>query len=556
MSTSAMDAEGNIALAYTTASETLKVSLRYTGRFDGDALGQMTLDETTIIDGNGVRTNTNRYGDYAHMTLDPDNFTFWSTADYFQSNNYWATRIASFRVFGPFADDVGVSAINEPVNGILTNSETVEVSIRNYSLDPVSNVPVQLRVDGDLIASETFNGTINPNQAVTYQFSQSVDLSNPGQTYVIEAKTNLSGDGYEANNNFIREVKHLLSDDVGIYEVVSPQTDQNLGSESITVKVKNYGADDQSGFDIQYILDSGSPIIQSFDNTIGSEEVLSFTFDVSGDFSEIGTHTLEVTTSLASDQLTDNDEITVVVENLLCLPESNCTVGHGFDVFEIAGINNDSECNDEGYSNFTDLIANLEPDSTNSLTVTSNYGNQYIKVWIDFNDDFQLTADEVVVDNYHFAAGQGSGNFTESFDLVVPSGATLGEHLMRARASGVGVISDDACQDIGFGETEDYTAMIGSLGVEDYEINNSKMIITSLENNQFEAILTTEYDGELFLALYNSLGQRVGFSKRVPREGNTFKLTIDMSNMSQGVYFVRMGGQATTAYKTGRIIVK
>jgi hypothetical protein len=26
--------------------------------------------------------------------------------------------------------------------------------------------------------------------------------------------------------------------------------------------------------------------------------------------------------------------------------------------------------------------------------------------------------------------------------------------------------------------------------------------------------------------------------------------------MSQGVYFVRMGGQATTAYKTGRIIVK
>ena len=82
------------------------------------------------------------------------------------------------------------------------------------------------------------------------------------------------------------------------------------------------------------------------------------------------------------------------------------------------------------------------------------------------------------------------------------------------------------------------------------------MIITSLENNQFEAILTTEYDGELFLALYNSLGQIVGFSKRVPREGNTFKLTIDMSNMSQGVYFVRMGGQATTAYKTGRIIVK
>ncbi len=556
MSTSAMDAEGNIALAYTTASENLKVSLRYTGRFDGDPLGQMTLDETVIFNGNGVRTNNNRYGDYAHMTLDPDNFTFWSTADYFQSNNYWATRIASFRVFGPFADDVGVSALNEPLNGILTNSETVEISIRNYSLDPVSNIPVELRVDGDLIASENFNGTINPNEAVNYEFSQTVDLSNQGQTYVIEAKTNFSGDGYEPNDNFVKEVKHLLSNDVGVYDLVSPQSGQNLANESITVKLKNYGAASQSGFDVQYILDSGSPVIQSFDGTIGSEEVISFTFDVEGDFSEIIAHSLNITTLLSGDQLTDNDEISVVVENLLCLPESNCTVGHGFDVFEIAGINNDSDCNEEGYSNFTNLIANLEPGSTNSLTVTSNYGNQYIKVWIDFNDDFQLTADEVVVDNYHFAAGEGSGNFTETFDLVVPAGAIVGEHLMRARTSGVGVISDDSCQEISFGETEDYTANIGSLGVEDYEINNSEMIITTLGDKQFDAILNTEFDGELFLALYNSLGQRVGFSKRVPRQGNTYKITIDMSNMSQGVYFVRMGGQNTTAYKTGRIIVK
>ena len=556
MSTSAMDAEGNIALAYTTASENLKVSLRYTGRFDGDPLGQMTLDETVIFNGNGVRTNNNRYGDYAHMTLDPDNFTFWSTADYFQSNNYWATRIASFRVFGPFADDVGVSALNEPLNGILTNSETVEISIRNYSLDPVSNIPVELRVDGDLIASENFNGTINPNEAVNYEFSQTVDLSNQGQTYVIEAKTNFSGDGYEPNDNFVKEVKHLLSNDVGVYDLVSPQSGQNLANESITVKLKNYGAASQSGFDVQYILDSGSPVIQSFEGTIGSEEVISFTFDVEGDFSEIIAHSLNITTLLSGDQLTDNDEISVVVENLLCLPESNCTVGHGFDVFEIAGINNDSDCNEEGYSNFTNLIANLEPGSTNSLTVTSNYGNQYIKVWIDFNDDSQLTADELVVDNYHFAAGEGSGNFTETFDLVVPAGAIVGEHLMRARTSGVGVISDDSCQEISFGETEDYTANIGSLGVEDYEINNSEMIITTLGDKQFDAILNTEFDGELFLALYNSLGQRVGFSKRVPRQGNTYKITIDMSNMSQGVYFVRMGGQNTTAYKTGRIIVK
>ncbi|MCF6308751.1 MAG: T9SS type A sorting domain-containing protein [Flavobacteriaceae bacterium] len=68
--------------------------------------------------------------------------------------------------------------------------------------------------------------------------------------------------------------------------------------------------------------------------------------------------------------------------------------------------------------------------------------------------------------------------------------------------------------------------------------------------------MTTEFDGGVFLAIYNVLGQEVGFNKRVPRTGNAYKLNIDISNMSEGVYFIRMGGQGTTSFKTGRIIVK
>lgn len=557
MSSANMDALGNIAMAYTTASENLKVSLRYTGRFDGDPLGQMTLAETTIIDGNGVRTNTNRYGDYAHMTMDPDNFTFWYTADYFSSNNFWASRIASFRLFGPFADDVGVNDIVSPANGELTNSETVEISIRNYSPDPITSIPVELRVDGNLVASETYTGNIAPNGGTdTYQFSQTVDLSTVGQTYSIEAKTNLSGDGYVPNDDFTKEVKHLFANDVGVIEVASPQTGPNLGDETITVKVKNFGVDTQSGFDVEYTLDSGSTVSQEFTGTIGSEEVMSFTFSDTGDFSEVGDHTLTVKTALSNDQSADNNSVTVTIENLLCLPSGNCTVGHGFTEFEVGGINNASVCNNNGYSDFTNLIANLEPGSTNGLTVTSDYGSQYMSVWIDFNDDSQFTSDELVVDNYEFAAGQNSGTVTETMDLVIPAGAAVGEHIMRAKASGTGPVPSDACEDLLFGETEDYTANIGSLGVNDYEINNSELYITSSGNNQFEASLKTSFDGGVFLAVYNTLGQRVGFNKRVPNFDGTYKLNIDMSKMSAGIYYVRMGGQSTTAYKTGKLIVK
>ena len=557
MSSAAIDAEGNIAMAYTTASTSLPVSLRYTGRFDGDPLGQMTVAEAIIINGPGVRTNLNRYGDYAHMTMDPDNFTFWYTADYFSSNNFWRSRVASFRLFGPFPVDVGVVAITAPENGVLSNSETVEVSIRNFGSDPVSNVPVELRVDGSLVATETYTGTIQSNQIVSFQLAQTVDLSTAGQSYAIEAKTSKSGDGYHPNNGYTKDVMHLFNKDVGVSFIVSPQTGSDLGNETVTIKVENYGAQTASGFDVQYSLDGGTPVTQTFGGSIAYGEYENFSFSQTVDLSDVGSYNLSAKTILSGDQVPANDEISVVVDNLICQPNSNCTVGHGFRLFEVGGINNASGCEENGYGNFTNQIANLAPGSTNSLTISSDYGNQYMTVWIDFNDDMIFTADEAVIDNYLFAAGQGSGTFTETIDLIIPGGANTGEHVMRARASGTGTIDNtDACAEIAFGETEDYTANVDILGVDDFIISDSTLVVTTLPNNRFEVTFKSEYENGVFLGIFNVLGQEVGLVKRMPHTDNVYKTTIDMSSMASGVYLVRVGGQTTTTYKTARIIVK
>lgn len=554
MSSSAMDAAGNIALAYTTGSTSLAVSLRYTGRFNGDPLGQMTVAETTIIDGPGVRTNTNRYGDYSHMTMDPDNFTFWYTADYFSSNNNWRTQIAAFSLSGGFADDMGISDIVTPTNGILTNAETVTVSIRNFGTDSQSNIPVELRVDGGLVASETYNGTIAGNDVFDYTFTQTVDLSTPGQTYSIEAKTVLVGDEFASNDAFTKEVTHLSGDDVGAIEITAPVSGSGLGDESITVTLKNFGASTQSSFDVQYVLDNGTPVVETFTGPIVSEEEVSFTFAQTVDLSALGVYTIVVTTLLAGDEDTTNDSVTVDVENLLCQPEADCSVGDGFQLFSIAEINNASAC--EGYGDFTNLIANLAPGSTNSLTITTGYGDQNVTVWIDFNDDSEFTNDEVVVPNFVIAPGQAAGTHTETVDLIIPANAAIGEHRMRAKSNWQAPVPADACEETQYGETEDYTANVGELGVYDYEISNSELLISSSDNNQFEVVMKTEFDGSVFLAIYNMLGQEVGFNKRVPRINNSYKLNVDMSNMSSGVYVIRMGGHGTTSYKTGRIIVK
>ena len=553
MGSAAMDAAGNIGLAFNIASATLPAGIRYTGRYDGDALGEMTIAETTIVDGVGVQTTTNRFGDYSHLTMDPNNFTFWHTAEYFSANNQWRTQVASFSLSSGFAQDVGVNNIINPMNGILTTTETVEVSIRNYGLDPQSDIPLELFVDGNLVATETFSGTILSNEVENYIFSQTLDLSTAGQTYTIEVKSNLTGDEFESNDPYIKEVTHLLANDVGAQEITAPETGSGLGLETISVTIKNYGADEQSNFDVSYNVNGGDPVIETFAGPIGSEEIASYSFTEQADFSELGIYDVVVKTSLSGDGNETNDETSIQVENVLCQPQANCSFGDGLQLFNVGEINNPSAC--EGYGDFTDQVAYLDENSTYSLTVTTGYGDQHVKVWIDFNDDYNFTSDEVVVPEFIIAPGAAEGSYTETVELVVPEGAPMGMHRMRAKTNWQAEVPNDACEETQYGETEDYSANIGALGVLDMEITNSELIITSQDNNQFEVTLNTEYDGKVYVAIYNMLGQQLGF-KLAQNDGGIYRMNLNLSSAAAGVYVVKVGGQNTTTYKTGRVIVK
>ena len=96
MSSPAMDQSQNIALAYNVSSSTQYPSLRYTGRLVDDPLGTMTQTESIIFDGT-ASNSSNRYGDYNHMSLDPeDDCTFWFTGEA-NASSQWKTQIASFR---------------------------------------------------------------------------------------------------------------------------------------------------------------------------------------------------------------------------------------------------------------------------------------------------------------------------------------------------------------------------------------------------------------------------------------------------------------------------
>lgn len=103
MPSMAQDKVGNAAVGYNISSMTVHPKLAASG-WSLPAHGTPAV--FSIYPGSGDEGNTNNYGDYNSLTVDPvDGCTFWFVAQYFASNQTgnlinWNTRIASFKLLG------------------------------------------------------------------------------------------------------------------------------------------------------------------------------------------------------------------------------------------------------------------------------------------------------------------------------------------------------------------------------------------------------------------------------------------------------------------------
>jgi hypothetical protein len=91
----AIDQDGNWGLVHNISSTSVFPGIRFTGRLSSDPLGTLQA-EGTIVNGSAANSS-NRWGDYAALSVDPsDDCTFWYTGMY-NPVNLWRTRIATFK---------------------------------------------------------------------------------------------------------------------------------------------------------------------------------------------------------------------------------------------------------------------------------------------------------------------------------------------------------------------------------------------------------------------------------------------------------------------------
>jgi hypothetical protein len=166
MASVAMDGQGNLAVGYSVSGNTTYPSIRYTGRLVTDTLGTLPQGETTLINGSGVQTGSNRWGDYSAMQVDPvDDCTFWYTQEYYQITNVvrWQTRVGSFKFPGCVAA--------APTATVTGTPPTAEPTVTPHNTaTTVPNATATSTPQAACESSGVFQGAINSSDPVHANF--------------------------------------------------------------------------------------------------------------------------------------------------------------------------------------------------------------------------------------------------------------------------------------------------------------------------------------------------------------------------------------------------
>jgi hypothetical protein len=193
MGSIAMDANGIIALGYSTSKSTIRPQIRYTGRYPCDPLGVMTFAETLIHAGGGSQTGgLSRWGDYTQMTVDPSaDGTFWYTNEYIPTNGSfnWKTRIAALKFD---ITTLSITAIPEGFYNLGLNRLNMRDTVRAYLRNIV---PPYAKVDSAkaVLDSITFTGDFKFVCAPSSTYYLSLNHRNTIETWASSTRTIVKG---------------------------------------------------------------------------------------------------------------------------------------------------------------------------------------------------------------------------------------------------------------------------------------------------------------------------------------------------------------------------
>ncbi len=228
-----------------------------------------------------------------------------------------------------------------------------------------------------------------------------------------------------------------------------------------------------------------------------------------------------------------------------CVPFMNNSFEHITNV-SFNEINEDSGQSDVRYPVYNTIFtggpsATVSQGETYPLSVTiSPDSDEYIYAFFDWNQDGDF---EDAGETYTVASNVDTAG-PHTVDITVPAGATPGETRMRIFL-GYDDATPDPCRTNEDGEVEDYSVVVGVMGVEDLQANQTKVypnpvvdIVNISSKNTIENVM-----------IYNLTGQEVLVEK-----ANGKDVAMNLSSLPSGAYVAKIKTDA--GVETVKIIKK
>jgi hypothetical protein len=162
--------------------------------------------------------------------------------------------------------------------------------------------------------------------------------------------------------------------------------------------------------------------------------------------------------------------------------------------------------------------------------------------------------------------GNALGVMTVTEELIIEGVTSI---VSNSRYGDYSQLTRDPVDDLTFWFTSEYSGQAGGrktrivsfkisdivLGVDELDLNNSELIITSSDQNYFDlTLMNTSTNDILRLSVYDMTGKRVVYEQVEKTTSEYYKKSIDMSSASAGIYIVEIGNSKTKINK--KIIVK
>ncbi|MDP8220735.1 MAG: carboxypeptidase regulatory-like domain-containing protein [Candidatus Stygibacter frigidus] len=178
---------------------------------------------------------------------------------------------------------------------------------------------------------------------------------------------------------------------------------------------------------------------------------------------------------------------------------TGCEYNDGFNGFSFGSMQNllsGCSSDDVGYGDFTDMSETVYAGDTVDVNLLTGYDYNYAMIWVDFNQDYSFTEDEIILGSTLMVNGN-----TITTQANIPEWALPGEYRMRARAV-YNVTPFTASGSYDFGEVEDYTLVVSEFNPPELTIDLPDNGIMFDEDSQAELDLADYITGSNYTVTF------------------------------------------------------